>query len=965
MVTNLVIVIAACGAALTLWDLTRSPIIRRIATRSIVRRPAEAALIIVGSMFGTAIIGAAFVVGDSFDGSIRDIARRELGPVDVVVTLRPTVETPPEGSELEAFVREAKLDHVDGLLGSVSSAVVLDNLQRGSSQKILPNNCVTELDFDRARQFGPDPAIGGLADAGPTPTVGQAVLSEETAQLLRVSTGDTIALHLYGQAIEQRVRQVVPTVGLGGFCSALVAPGTIQSAWGARAKSGSGTAAAQAEPPYAELLISLEGGVFDSTGPALEVEAELGRVLADSNWPKAEVSTAKLNRLDRAERQGENLRTIFSGVGGFSVISGILLLVNLVVMLAEERKVELGVLRAIGLKRRHLVRSFSLEGSLYAAASAALGALVAVGIGALVIVGTQKIFADPNRRFQTSLFVKPSTLLLAAGVGYSISMLTIWSASARISRLNIISAVRDLPDPRTQGRRLGALVGGTVGVVGGTALSVFGLSAEAQIPLLAGVPLAAFAMIGLTGRFLPKAAASVMWSVIAIAWILGVFTVFAEIMEHAGIGVFVAMGVLLVAAAVLMAVAVAPYPARWVARLPGSWGLAGRLGFAYPLAKSARTGLLLAMFSLVIFTMTFMASLAATIDDQATSGAKQVSAGYDLLIESSPVNPISAEELTARPEVAEVAMFTRAGPEFTIRYQREFARWAVSGFDESLLRYGVPKLTDRGATYSTDRAAFEAVLADPSLILVDDQFLLRGGGPKSDGPKAGDRVQMRNAQGETRDLRVAGVLAADYAWHGSLWEREAVVQFLSPQIVQSKAFVRLTDSASAETAARSLSAEFATRGAEVSLFPAIVADRLDDTTSFMRLLEVYLAFGLLIGIAGLGVVMVRAARERRREIAMLRAMGVPSRVIYRSFLVEALFISSLGAAIGVTLALITAYQVVVNSSAFSLASETFTVPWWPILLIATVPVGASLLASLQPARSASRVRPAVALRMTE
>ena len=34
---------------------------------------------------------------------------------------------------------------------------------------------------------------------------------------------------------------------------------------------------------------------------------------------------------------------------------------------------------------------------------------------------------------------------------------------------------------------------------------------------------------------------------------------------------------------------------------------------------------------------------------------------------------------------------------------------------------------------------------------------------------------------------------------------------------------------------------------------------------------VYLGFGLLIGIAGLGVVMVRAARERRHEIGTLRA----------------------------------------------------------------------------------------------
>ena len=88
---------------------------------------------------------------------------------------------------------------------------------------------------------------------------------------------------------------------------------------------------------------------------------------------------------------------------------------------------------------------------------------------------------------------------------------------------------------------------------------------------------------------------------------------------------------------------------------------------------------------------------------------------------------------------------------------------------------------------------------------------------------------------------------------------------------------------------------------------------------------VYLGFGLLIGIAGLGVVMVRAARERRHEIGTLRAMGLQGRVVSRAFLIEAFFIAGGGVIIGTSLALVTAYQVVVNSSAFSIAGM-----WAPI-----------------------------------
>src|SRR5205807_4350451 len=42
----------------------------------------------------------------------------------------------------------------------------------------------------------------------------------------------------------------------------------------------------------------------------------------------------------------------------FSVLAGVLLLVNIFVMLAQERKTELGMLQAIGLRRNRLVGSF-------------------------------------------------------------------------------------------------------------------------------------------------------------------------------------------------------------------------------------------------------------------------------------------------------------------------------------------------------------------------------------------------------------------------------------------------------------------------------------------------------------------------------------------------------------------------------------------------------------------------------
>lgn len=968
--------VAAAGLALTTYDLARSATYRRIAVRSIVRRSGETALVVVGSMFGTAIIAAALIVGDSFDGSIRDVARTELGPVDIVASYQPGVDGRRAALSLEDRLSHSGVDHVDGMLAATRAPVVVDNGRRGERQRIHPRACAVEIDLSQGRRFGPEP-IDGLDDAGSTPDVGETIVGRDAAGLLDVAAGDDLLVHVYGQTERLRVRDVVPTVGLVGFCELLISPGTLDRLWSSRPDAPAhAPGPAIGEGPEALVLVSLDGGVFDSTthsNAATRATRAIRAATRDAGLDDVEVTPVKARRIESAERNGSQLRSIFGGIGGFSVISGVLLLVNLVVMLAEERKVEMGLLRAVGFRRSHLLRSFSLEGSLYAIAAAVLGAAVGVLVALAVIAGTQQIFAEPNSTFQIGLHVRGPTLLVATGAGYAISIVTVWLASARVARLNIIAAVRDLPEPRRAHRHLGRILLASTGIAVGGLLSTVGVTGGAQIPLLAGVPVAAFSAIALVSqieRSTTRAVrtASFVGPLAAIVWTLGVFTFFPDEMDHAGIAVFVVMGLLLVAAAVIIAVAFAPLWGRAASARGGSFALSCRLGFAYPLARSIRTGLILGMFSLVIFTMAFMASLAATIDDSAATAARDLDAGFDILVDATASNPLGVDRLRSEPGVADAAVLERASPEFTIRYRRSPTRWAVSGYDEDFLAHGVPRLASRLERFDDDRAVFEEMLRDPTLIVVDDVFLLRGGGPQPDGPEPGDLVELTSPDGERRQLTVAGVLRSDAIFQGSLWPRTALVEAMGPATRPARAFLKVADGstgAEADRVVRRLAARTATEGTEVRTFERVVADELGETTSFMRLLQGYLGFGLLIGIAGLGVVMMRAARERRHEIGTLRAMGLHGRVIARAFLVEALFIAGGGVLIGVTLGVVTAYQVVVNSAAFSLSSDTFTVAWLPLAVIAVVPVVCAAIAAAQPARAVSRIRPAVALRIAD
>ena len=73
-----------------LFVLARKPILRRLALRNATRRPRETLLVILGAMLGTAIMTGSFVVGDTFDSSIRRIAHEQLGPIDQIVATNGT-----------------------------------------------------------------------------------------------------------------------------------------------------------------------------------------------------------------------------------------------------------------------------------------------------------------------------------------------------------------------------------------------------------------------------------------------------------------------------------------------------------------------------------------------------------------------------------------------------------------------------------------------------------------------------------------------------------------------------------------------------------------------------------------------------------------------------------------------------------------------------------------------------------
>ncbi len=165
--------------------------------------------------------------------------------------------------------------------------------------------------------------------------------------------------------------------------------------------------------------------------------------------------------------------------------------------------------------------------------------------------------------------------------------------------------------------------------------------------------------------------------------------------------------------------------------------------------------------------------------------------------------------------------------------------------------------------------------------------------------------------------------------------------------------------------ARRLEADHIPNGVEVRTFRDIVSENQSANLQFFRLMQGYLALGLVVGISGLGVIMVRAVRERRREIGVLRSLGFQPGTVGRSFLLESGFVALEGLLLGAGLSIATAYQLIANAEIFGDLDVAFSVPWTEVTFLLALTLVASLAATGWPARQASQIKPAVALRITD
>jgi putative ABC transport system permease protein len=254
-----------------------------------------------------------------------------------------------------------------------------------------------------------------------------------------------------------------------------------------------------------------------------------------------------------------------------------------------------------------------------------------------------------------------------------------------------------------------------------------------------------------------------------------------------------------------------------------------------------------------------------------------------------------------------------------------------------------------------DRAVWRAVLADPRYVVLDQYLGHEEDAIGSITYRPGDTLTLVDpGTGRREPKTIAGILADSTAFTAAGDGGQAA----SP-LVMAAGGLREQFGARARPSAALLP-----QGLVATRMRHLVERDYAANRSFFQLLQGFLALGLVVGVAGLGVVMVRAVRERRRTVGVLRALGFPARVVRRAFLLESSFVALEGILLGTALSIVTSYLLFRNDSDLQGSGVPFPVPWLHITWLVAA-AAASLAATAWPARQAARIRPAVALRIAD
>jgi putative ABC transport system permease protein len=985
--------------ALLVFIALRNIFLVRLSFRNFLRRKGTTILVILGSMIGACLISGSLIMNDSFIASSNTYIDEKIGITNgIIYPLNPEKTwTLQKANEIYLKVNQ----DFDRFLPIYYLRVTAQNRQ----DSVTKNDVVVmTFDKDNARSY-----LNDFSNEQSDYTIGrdEVIISETAAQQLSLTPEDFVDIRVIDNiSLSLKVKSIVSDNGLIGFNAPL--PSRMGMAIGsvyfspellrsvdALAHNG---VERQEIGGYNALLVSRKLD-YDKTALVKGIQETLNAY--EPNIVFEELNKS-LRDVTMGSSNGINFGQMLLLVSSFAIIAGLVLLVNMYYMLAAERRSELGTLRALGITKFGIIKLFIFEGALYSFVSTIIGVLLGIGLAAVFLAVTKIIvnnyFADFDVATNLSLNVDISSLTYAFTGAWMVTFLTLILASIKISNIPIAAAMRDLTAAHPMKLKFGNGSFAVLAIAVGIVLVIFSFNSDGKgtIPayyLYLGLLLSMWAAGYLSQFFISPRK---IFTLVPILTFLVIFAVTQlDMFKSAwksGPALFFINAVVMIIAFTFLCINNLSLIAKGVRFVISK--ISGRhstslVGLQYPIENRFRTSLTIVIFALVTCIIAFTSILKY----QAEELVSRVDSPYDILV----VDQLGRENVPALLErrKSEIAGFDRiyATSLGTIKLP-QYTYNDISTFDPNA-PLGIKPEDVFGDYISTiDRGFFEdtAIKLQTDLsqselkekIMYGSESVILG---KNYGQPAGDfNLRPDISLGSKITLQFPGEISVErtvvaivedvkssetISIRGqltSVGNTGVLISDTDYQILKESRDIHLAGVYGVKLTDRDYGNEAGIvikeilKGRNITNI-LVVADTIKRSTLFLNqliaLVQGFMAFGLVVGIAGVSIILVRAIYDRRQQIGMLRSIGFTKGMIKEVFMIEAFVLTVLGITIGLLTGIFSSYMFY----KFLLEEVTtvkYYVPFTELMVLYGAILLASLVFSYLPARKASQLTPAEA-----
>ncbi|MGM0641419.1 MAG: ABC transporter permease [Thermotogota bacterium] len=938
--------------------LLRDKLITKISFRNIFKKKMQTVLILLGTMIGTAFIIGALGINDTYNNFVNTNIEKFYYKIDAVLDV--------DGLEQEKI--DEALNKVKNNVDEQSILPVYYKMY-----PVLKEGQIQELNFSDITNVG----IVGFSyekyknssfyediynePLGPNETI----ITQDLADDLNVEVGDVIQILDSANVStilfpnKYKIKDIINSKGLLNYR-------------GSNSESQQG--AVFLNERKAANLLKATGSKPNQYLINFGQVDDYDQIMKEFKTLEKEISE-DMQLIFPKERQEEMLSSgeisaIFLALSSFSFLAGGILMVSIYSMLMNQRRKEMGVLRAIGFKKDKIRKMIFFEGIFYNLFSVPLGLISGYLLSRFTFEQISD-FSESLSNFEmfayfpqiNEFFVRTESFIIAGVAGFLIPTIFIYFYSYKVSKMNIVNAIKGIKEkskPRS-------LIYFTGYVVISFLLSWYSGFNNALIYFL----ISAF---GLLTPLIFKKLMNRRLLINLIYFIVFGLSIWIPSEDYIFIG---AKSFVMIISSVVIFLYDFDFIILGLKKILNLFNVnkaVVNISTSYPSKKKNDVSLIIVLYSIVLFLIVISTIIPDIQRNQIKSSREELFAGFDGAIINIPVPLISSK--TDKEQVKEIKYVEEAAnfyyvPSTIVGGDNEYFPLMIGS--NEFFEVNNIKIKDKMDSFEdlSDKEVWQEIRNNPEYIAFPESINNR----LKDKVEVGQEISIGKLEGSFNMAE-----RPDFSDNIEM-EVKFTVAAIIPEVINtitmgpivSNKFEEFNEFSKGSFNGQiftldenydrdELEGVFKKNKYFFILADDLVNFGLNATEGIFSIINSFLYFGLIVGVVGLAITFIKSIDLRTKTIGMLKAIGFKNKMVFKSFFIEYSIIIFLAIFAGYLSGIIGSYNIY---TVFIGEATEFAIPWVKLLYIAVALYAVSIFSIVLPLYKTTKIQAAESMRVED